>query len=114
MPQVTLEYSANINDFNAQELFSKIHTILGQTAKIESCKSRAIRHDDFYVAHGREEDAFIFLKIEMLPGRDDSVKKDIGQQCYDCLNKFFADIIKGNGINCAPTVEIAELGLYFK
>ena len=114
MPQVTLEYSANINDFNAQELFSKLHTILGKIANIEGCKSRAIRHDDFYIGHGREENALIYLRIGLITGREESVKEDIGQQCYDCLTEFFAPIIKDNGLNCEPSVEVAELGLYFK
>jgi len=114
MPHVTLEYSANINDFNSQELFSQIHEILGQIADVAKCQSRAIRQQDFYIDHGRDEDAFVLLRIELKSGRAEEVRQNIGQQCHACLVDFFAPIITSNGLNCEPAVEVNELGLYIK
>ena len=114
MPQVTLEYSKNIGKFDHQQLFKQIHEVLTTITAIESCKSRAICHEDYYIGNGDRDNALVFLRIAILSGRDEATKQKVGQQCFDIVKSFFADIAKANNLICHPTVEICDLQTYFK
>lgn len=114
MPQIRLEYSANLGEFATSELFSGIHEILTQITDIKACKSRAVCQTDFYVGDGDSDNAFVFLQISVLPGRDHAEREAIGKQCFDYLQDFFREQISQQNLNCNPTVEIRELEIYFK
>ena len=117
MPQITLEYTANIiQEIQARELFSNIHHMLEEVGviRIENCKSRAIRLDDYYIANGKIESAFIHLEIRFIEGRSPDMKAEIGQQSLAFLETYFTESILS--LDLQITVEINDIHKhgYFK
>ena len=117
MPQMTLEYTANIiQEIKARELFSQIHHIFEEIGgiRIENCKSRAIRLDDYYIGKGKIENAFVHLEIRFIEGRSAELKGEIGQQSLAFLETYFAESI--SSLDLQITVEIIDIHKhgYFK
>lgn len=116
MPQLTLEYSTNITesaDFSA--LFAQCHHILAELlpAELASCKSRAIAHANFYVGDGKPANAFVSLKIQVLPGRSEEKLEHVGENVLPLLKAHFAESLKK--LNLQITLEVANLSThYFK
>ncbi|MBC8496371.1 MAG: 5-carboxymethyl-2-hydroxymuconate Delta-isomerase [Chloroflexi bacterium] len=117
MPQITLEYTGNITqEIKAQALFSKVHHVLEEVGgiRIENCKSRTIRLDDYYIANGETANAFLHLEIRFIEGRTPERKAEIGEQCLEFLEIYFAKSI--SSLNLQITVEIVDIHKqsYFK
>ncbi len=117
MPHLTLEYSANIDqpvDFKG--LFSQQHQVLVDVGHIdiENCKSRAIRLDDYHIASGESDRAFIHLEVCILEGRSLSVKQLMGKNLLESLGECYKPSLEA--LNLQITVEIKDLqkALYFK
>ncbi|MBC8331404.1 MAG: 5-carboxymethyl-2-hydroxymuconate Delta-isomerase [Anaerolineae bacterium] len=117
MPHLILEYTKNISQqLDAEKLFAPLHQIIAETAgiRIENCKSRAILLHDYYIADGRQGQAFVHLDIRFLEGRSSEIKQSIGQQCLQALRGYFGDIPKEMDLQL--TVEIGDIQRqsYFK
>ena len=109
MPQLKFEYSDNIkSEVNFQHVLSHVHQLLAQTisCNIEDCKSRIIRLDDFFIGQGEKENAMIHLEVNILEGRSNELKHDLGQKLVAMLNSFFSDV---EGMNLQITVEIKDI-----
>ena len=117
MPQLTLQYTANIHqDVHFKDIFSTFHQILADTGgiKIDNCKSRAIRLDNYYIGRGEPGNAFIHLDVRFLAGRPAALKKEIGKQMLDFLEDTYAPAM--TRYNLQITVEIGDIHgeFYFK
>ncbi len=117
MPQITLQYTTNIDQsINIKDLFIKIHRILANVGgiKIENCKSRAIKIEDYYIGQGESSNAFVHVNVAFLEGRPLELKKDIGGQLLGLLKKYYTSSIAE--FNLQITVEIRDImkELYFK
>jgi len=78
MPQITLQYTANVDqEVNSMDLFSKVHQILSNAGgiKVENCKSRAFKLEDYYIGQGGSNNAFVHLDLAFLEGRSIVLKK---------------------------------------
>jgi len=117
MPQLTFQYTANIDrDVNFKNIFSTLHEILANTGgiKIDNCKSRAIKLDNYYIGRGESNNAFIHLDVRFLAGRSVELKKEIGRQILDFLKDIYAPSMAK--YNLQITVEIGDIAgeFYFK
>ncbi len=117
MPHLTLEYSGNIKQqIRAHELFPKVHEVLvrlGPT-KVEHCKSRAMRRDDYFIGDGGPRHAFVHLDVRLLSGRSLETKQGIGQQILKLLKGHFAPSL--TELDLQITVEVRDIDrqVYFK
>lgn len=116
MPQLRLEFSSNVLEkTNMTSLFHECHLILEKTlpTQINTCKSRAIECDLFYVGNGNQNNAFVHVSLKVLPGRDVETLKKLGEVMMDLFQKYFADSMQK--LNLQITLEIMELEkTYFK
>ena len=109
MPQLKFEYSDNIrSDVNFQHVLSHVHQILTQTisCNIEDCKSRIVKLDNYFISQGEKENAMVHLEVNILEGRSDELKHDLGQKLLSLLNSVFTNI---EGMNLQITVEIKDI-----
>lgn len=118
MPHLILEITNNTpHRQNLSGLFQQLHQILAEVGgiKLENCKSRAWIADDFYIADGSEQHAFVSLQICFLEGRDSQTKTDIGNAALKILRDWF---LKGEQQNpqLQITVQIIDIerSAYFK
>ncbi len=90
MPQITLEYSQNIDRIPFAELFAELHQCLAEVAgvPVENCKSRAIRHEQVVIGGGEATNAFAHLTIGFYAGRSPELKQEIGQRALALLQRY--------------------------
>lgn len=116
MPHLTLEYSSNIKERDFKTIFHELHKILVTvcSASLESCKSRAIQHEIFYIGDGNPKNAFVHLEICLADGRPLKIREEVGQQMLEVLSKYFSKSLRD--LNLQITVESKEFQrkLYFK
>lgn len=117
MPHIKLEYSNNVVEQDHFEpLFNELHQILVKTchAKLEACKSRAIRHTTFYIGDGNPKNGMVHLEISLLEGRSIEARIAAGSEILPVLERYFAKSQKE--LHLQITVEIKEMkmDLYFK
>lgn len=124
MPHIVLEISENLSfeqedDHANKILLNQIHLILTEMlpTDINNCKSRIIKHKDFYAGDGSSSNAFAHLSIKIMPGRTEQLLKSVGENIIRTLenhyNKFSSRLtIK---LNTQISLEITELSAcYFK
>ena len=93
MPVINFSYTNNLS------LESKIATFLPQLHQtlvamvhtdLYSCRTTINKVTDFYIGDGDQANAYIFLQINLLPGRSDALKDKLGKELYKQINDFFA------------------------
>jgi 5-carboxymethyl-2-hydroxymuconate isomerase len=119
MPHLTLEYTANLDEWAADPgLLVDLHRLLAAVGvKIENCKSRWRMVEEWVVADGEGPAAFVHLDIRFLEGRSPQVKQAIGNGALDLLCDHFARGVEGlRGLDFQITVEIQDIqrAAYFK
>ena len=117
MPQITLEFTANVRiDSDWGTLLPKIHQLVSKIAGIPigNCKSRILEHTRYYVGDGSGEQAFVHLEIAILEGRDDTTKAELGNSLLSMLQTHL--LPENAGKDLQITVEIKDINRkqYFK
>lgn len=116
MPHLVLEYSNNLDlaeDFNS--LFQQLHQLLAEKlpTDLANCKSRCIPHALFFIGDQNENNAFLHLTLKILPGRSDSLKRQLGEELLKCLSLFLKE--KKTNLKINLSVEILDSDRhYFK
>lgn len=113
MPQITLEYSANLpGEIASEELLLALHRILRDVGglRIGNCKSRVVPAARFLVGEGGG--AFVHLDVRFLEGRPPEVKRSLGEALLAALREAYGAC--GEGLQI--TVEIGDIprAAYFK
>jgi 5-carboxymethyl-2-hydroxymuconate isomerase len=117
MPHLTLEYTANLWETPPnRELLLSLHRLLESVAeiKIENCKSRWRELDDWVVADGEGDLAFVHLDIRFLEGRQEEVKRAVGEEAVDILKAHFQPLPEGLDLQITVEVQDIRRGAYFK
>lgn len=110
MPHFIVEYSGNLHDrLDFQPLFKALHEYVVSTGAfpIGGVRSRAIRCDDFRVADGRDDFAFLNLNLKIGHGRDMDLKKEVAKRVFEILCNWM-EPITDNGY-CQISFELTEL-----
>jgi 5-carboxymethyl-2-hydroxymuconate isomerase len=117
MPHLTLEYTANLSGTPpTRDLLLSLHHLLQATAgiRVENCKSRWRKVEDWVVGQGNPETAFVHLDFRFLEGRSEEVQGAVGQGALDVLKAHF--LPEPEGVDLQITVEVGEIrkATYFK
>ena len=117
MPHCILEYSSNTSEkVDTRHLFEMIHSLFIEQGEFDlpKIKSRAVRHEHFYVGDGSDANAFVHLTLSIFEGRSLSLRQDLGRRVLSFLKQEFAQSLVER--NCSITVEIKEMSrdTYFK
>jgi len=110
MPHCTLEYTSNIKDtVNHDDFFKKLHTeiVSCNDFSLDQIKSRAVEHSNFYIGDGSPNNAFVYLQISILSGRNEILKQELSKKALTLLEEFFPTSRKE--LNCSVTVEIRDM-----
>ena len=97
MPQITLDYSANVLDAVDVSLLAQIHTCVSTTidCPINTIKSRIMRIDDFLIGDGLPQDgkeqAFVTLWVQVMPGRTTQSREMLANKLKQLLDDYFIE-----------------------
>ncbi|MCW5588802.1 MAG: hypothetical protein KIT27_03975 [Legionellales bacterium] len=77
-------------------LFLETHRILVEEIKTDliTCRSAIVKTSDYLIGNGDINNAYIMLRIQILPGRSDEVKNRTGKRLLEKIYRDFADEIK--------------------
>lgn len=116
MPQIILEYSANIPEINFQEMYQDIYTFMKTIPDIGTCKIRSISQKNYFIGSDNGENAFAFLRILMAPKRErnDQFCENIIDAMAVILERHIKLSTQGSHIYCKPTVEVGFLSKHYR
>jgi 5-carboxymethyl-2-hydroxymuconate isomerase len=108
MPHLTIEYTANILEKEyISEIFPLLHNCLKDTlsAKIENCKSKAIKLEQYFFGLERKEFIMVFLVLKR--GRKSVVIENAVMQIKNILLGFFEE--SKTKLNLEISIEVRDL-----
>jgi 5-carboxymethyl-2-hydroxymuconate isomerase len=117
MPHLTLEYTANLDEWaNDLNLLSSLHRLLHSVAgiKIENCKSRWRMMEVWVVGGGEGESAFLHLDLRFLEGRPLGTKQAVGVGALELIRKHFASVPEELGLQITVEIRDIKKDTYFK
>ena len=92
MPHFIVEYTTNLDDaVDFQSLFEQVNHFLASTGvfPLAGIRSRAIALDQYFIADGKQDYAFIHMILKVGAGRDLSVRQKIATELFELLEQFF-------------------------
>lgn len=92
MPHFIAEYSANLQDsVEFQDLFQQVNDFLGNTGvfPLGGIRSRAIRLDQYRVADGKHDYAFVHMTLKVGSGRDLEIRQKVASELFALIEQFF-------------------------
>ncbi|MGD0831892.1 MAG: 5-carboxymethyl-2-hydroxymuconate Delta-isomerase [Terracidiphilus sp.] len=110
MPHCIFEYSANIaDDSDWHKIMMKVHETLISTGQFVTMdiKSRVVRHENFVIGDGENNQSFVTLDIRILDGRSDDIKNEITKAALEVLVDEFPKSLAEQ--KCSITVQISEI-----
>lgn len=112
MPHLIVEYTGNLGvQADIPALLRKANAVLiaqGGVFPTGGIRSRAIRLDDFRVADGTADDAFVHLTLKIGAGRSAEQTKKTGDDLFAMVREHFAELFASRFL--ALSLEIQEFG----
>jgi 5-carboxymethyl-2-hydroxymuconate isomerase len=114
MPHLTLEYSPNLRDEGrfAPLCAELARCLVAQQAlgkpvfPIGGVRVRAIAVDEYCIADGAADSAFVHATLKIAAGRSEAVRKATGDTLFEIMKTHFAPIFASMGL--ALSLEISE------
>lgn len=97
MPILNFEYTDNLKiDSKIKSFLLEIHHILVREIKtdLRTCRSSISKISNYLIGDSNPHNAYIILRIQMLPGRTDEVKNCTGKILLEKIHHDFSDEIK--------------------
>ena len=110
MPHCIFEYSAKIADKpDWPQIIRKVHDNLIATGQFvaEDIKSRVIRHDNYVIGNGEDNQSFVTLNLQILDGRSDEIKRELSHMALEILVAAFPKSLGEQ--KCSITVQVSEI-----
>ncbi len=117
MPHFVLEYTTNIkSEARIPELLAKVNAILmaqNGTFPIGGIRSRAIELQDYCIADGQADYAFVHCNLKIGAGRSDREKQKVCEQLFEAIKGHFADLFAKRYLALSLELnEFSESGTY--
>ena len=110
MPHVIIEYTANVEaDARIPELMRVLNAVLIDHADVfpsGGIRTRALRLDQYRMADGTEDDAFIHVTFRIRAGRPKAVTGPVCQALFAGLRAHLADVFARRYLGL--TLELVE------
>ncbi|MGW6708241.1 5-carboxymethyl-2-hydroxymuconate Delta-isomerase [Streptomyces sp. NPDC054956] len=117
MPQITVDYSANLSEaFDRRGFALALHelTVRVADAALENCKTRFRCLDEVYVGDGAPGKALVHVQVGLLPGRSEAVKAELSEAALALLPKYTATGANAPGGVVHASVDVSELGAAYR
>lgn len=117
MPHFIVEYTDNIKgEANLGKLFEEIHKVLitqNNVFPIGGIRSRAIELNEYRVADGTEDDAFVHAVLKIGTGRSEEIKKEVCFTIFEIMKEHFSQLMENRYLALSmELIEFSEAGTY--
>ncbi|WCN39528.1 5-carboxymethyl-2-hydroxymuconate Delta-isomerase [Aneurinibacillus uraniidurans] len=117
MPHIIVEYTDNVKaEGDISGLLQKINDVLIGRAPlfpIGGIRSRAIELQDYCVADGTADDAFVHVTLKIGAGRSEADKKAVCDELFATVKDHFAELFATRYLALSmELVEFSEAGTY--
>ena len=117
MPHFIVEYTDNIkNEANIAKLLEEIHKVLiahDTIFPIGGLRTRAIELNEYRVADGMEDDAFVHATLKIGAGRPEAIKKEVCDALFEVMKEHFFHIMSKRYLALSMELhEFSEAGTY--
>ncbi|MEU2020872.1 5-carboxymethyl-2-hydroxymuconate Delta-isomerase [Streptomyces sp. NPDC016469] len=109
MPQITVDYSAELDDaFDRPAFALALHPLVAETVdtKIAACKTRFRRAEETVVADAAGGDALVHVDISLQPGRTPETKARLTESVLELLTAHLGSV---NGTALRLSAEVRDL-----
>lgn len=110
MPHVTIEYTDNLTEkVNISQLLKKANNALlahEDIIPIGGLRTRAIELNEYVIADGAEDDAFVHVILKLGSGRSEEAIKKVSDSLFKVLQNHFAKLFEERYL--ALSMEIHE------
>ena len=117
MAHFILEYSGNLaGDLDVPVLFRELHNTAVATGvfPLGGIRFRAVHCDDYLIADGKPENAFVHLSMKMGHGRTLEVRKDVGEKLFATLCATLDPIFQRRPLGISFEIQELNPDLSFK
>lgn len=117
MPQITVDYSANLTDtFDRRGFASSLHALTAEVAAatVANCKTRFRCLEEVYVADGAPGAAVVHVQLALLAGRTEAVKAELSEAALQLLLQHLSTGADGAGPVVHASVDVSELGTAYR
>jgi len=117
MPHFIVEYTSNIKqEARISQLLAKANEILvaqGGVFPLGGIRSRAIELQDYCIADGEADYAFVHCNLKIGAGRSDNEKKKVCDDLFDAIREHFAEMFSKRYLALSLELnEFSEAGTY--
>jgi len=117
MPHIIIEYTDNIKaEAKIPLLLEKIHDVIISKSPlfpIGGLRSRAIELQDYRVADGKEDDAFVHVTLKIGRGRSEEDKKKSSDELFEVIKTHFSELFSKRYLALSMELfEFSEEGTY--
>ncbi|AXE85424.1 5-carboxymethyl-2-hydroxymuconate Delta-isomerase [Streptomyces sp. Go-475] len=114
MPQITVDYSADLaDDFDRTGFAKALHeaTVEIAAARPPACKTRFRRTEDIVVGPDTEGHAHVHIHIALLPGRSDETKARLTEAALELLRTHLK---AAEGVVLHASAEVRDLDASYR
>ncbi|KYC62101.1 5-carboxymethyl-2-hydroxymuconate Delta-isomerase [Heyndrickxia coagulans] len=117
MPHFIVEYTDNIKqEADISGLLKKVNQVLismSPVFPIGGIRSRAIPVQEYVIADGEEEYAFVHATLKIGSGRPEEVKKEVCDELFSVMKKHFSELYNKRYLALSLELyEFSEAGTY--
>jgi len=122
VPHLTLEYSANLaNEASVGQLCTTLAQVLDAQRDAQGervyprggIRTRALRCEQYSIADGDPQNAFMHGCLKIGAGRSEAVRKATGDAVFDAIKTHFAQAFASHGLALSlEIVEFSEAGTW--
>jgi len=117
VPHFIVEYSGNLaGEIDTPVLFRKLHVAAAATGvfPLGGIRSRAARRDEYRVADGHPENAFVHVVLRIGHGRDAETRKEAGEKLFAVICDHLAPIFDRRPLSISFEMQELDPVLNFK
>ncbi|MDQ0796736.1 5-carboxymethyl-2-hydroxymuconate Delta-isomerase [Streptomyces sp. B1I3] len=114
MPQITVDYSAELDDsFDRRGFALALHPLVAETVSTEvpACKTRFHRAEESVVGDAPAGDCVVNVSIAMLPGRAPETKARLTQAVLELLAGHLKPV---DGLTVHASAEVRDLDASYR
>ncbi|MFF9686159.1 5-carboxymethyl-2-hydroxymuconate Delta-isomerase [Streptomyces sp. NPDC014623] len=114
MPQITVDYSAGLDDgFDRRGFALALHPLVAETVstKVPACKTRFHRAEDTVVGDAAAGGSVVNVSIAMLPGRTPEIKAQLTQAVLELLAGYLKP---ADGLTVHASAEVRDLDASYR